>query len=43
MNNRKLTLLSPEIGNILVDSLSPIIGRAGLYFFVFPLAWSDSK
>jgi DNA segregation ATPase FtsK/SpoIIIE, S-DNA-T family len=23
-----------EIGNILVDSLSPIIGRAGLYFFV---------
>ena len=24
-----------EIGNILVDSLSPIIGRAGLYFFVF--------
>jgi S-DNA-T family DNA segregation ATPase FtsK/SpoIIIE len=23
-----------EIGNILVDSLSPLIGRAGLYFFV---------
>ncbi|RXI31718.1 cell division protein FtsK [Arcobacter defluvii] len=23
-----------EIGNILVDSLSPVIGRAGLYFFV---------
>ncbi len=23
-----------DIGNILVDSLSPIIGRAGLYFFV---------
>uniref|UniRef100_UPI0040484A25 DNA translocase FtsK n=2 Tax=Aliarcobacter sp. TaxID=2321116 RepID=UPI0040484A25 len=23
-----------EIGNILVDTLSPIIGRAGLYFFV---------
>ncbi len=23
-----------EIGNILVDSLSPIIGRAGLYFFI---------
>ena len=26
--------LRGEIGNILVDSLSPIIGRAGLYFFV---------
>ncbi|MDY0052876.1 MAG: DNA translocase FtsK, partial [Aliarcobacter sp.] len=23
-----------ELGNILVDSLSPVIGRAGLYFFV---------
>ena len=26
--------LRGEIGNILVDSLSPIIGRAGLYFFI---------
>ncbi|CAM3467931.1 hypothetical protein ARAQ110984_04460 [Arcobacter aquimarinus] len=23
-----------EIGNILIDSLSPVIGRAGLYIFV---------